>query len=110
MQGIITFKGKEKGLEIYLDERSTYPVLREELMEKLKKNQDFFRDSETRVIIRGKKLSEAQRKELAGVEKTLGNPGFVAKAAPEVVAAKRERSSKLAEEIAVLEAQIRDLA
>ena len=64
MQGIITFKGKEKGLEIYLDERSTYPVLREELMEKLKKNQDFFRDSETRVIIRGKKLSEAQRKEL----------------------------------------------
>ena len=39
MQGIITFKGKEKGLEIYLDERSTYPVLREELMEKLKKNQ-----------------------------------------------------------------------
>ena len=35
MQGIITFKGKEKGLEIYLDERSTYPVLREELMEKV---------------------------------------------------------------------------
>ncbi|CAK7072076.1 MAG: Septum site-determining protein MinC [Desulfovibrio sp.] len=67
MQGIITFKGKEKGLEIYLDERSTYPVLREELMEKLKKNQDFFRDSETRVIIRGKKLSEAQRKELRRV-------------------------------------------
>ena len=56
------------------------------------------------------KQLEAQRKELAGVEKTLGNPGFVAKAAPEVVAAKRERASKLAEEIAVLEAQIRDLA
>ena len=67
MQGIITFKGKEKGLEIYLDERSTYPVLREELMEKLKKNQDFFRDSDTRVVIRGKKLSEAQRKELRRV-------------------------------------------
>ncbi len=56
------------------------------------------------------KQLEAQRKELAGVEKTLGNPGFVAKAAPEVVAAKRDRASKLAEEIAVLEAQIRDLA
>ena len=67
MQGIITFKGKEKGLEIYLDERSTYPVLREELMEKLKKNQDFFRDSDTRGVIRGKKLSEAQRKELRRV-------------------------------------------
>ena len=38
------------------------------------------------------KQLEAQRKELAGVEKTLGNPGFVAKAAPEVVAAKRERA------------------
>ena len=67
MQGIITFKGKEKGLEIYLDEKSTYPVLREELMEKLKKNQGFFKDSETRVIIRGKKLSDAQRKELRRV-------------------------------------------
>ena len=37
MQSIVTFKEKEDGLEIYLDEKSTYPVLREELMDKLKK-------------------------------------------------------------------------
>ncbi|MEG0382535.1 MAG: septum site-determining protein MinC [Christensenella sp.] len=67
MQGIITFKGKENGLEIHLDEKSTYPVLREELMEKLKKNQSFFKDSETKVVIRGRKLSNAQQNELKRV-------------------------------------------
>ena len=56
------------------------------------------------------KQLEAQKKELAGVEKTLANPGFVAKAAPEVIEEKRARVSKLTESIAVLEAQIRDLA
>ena len=53
--------------------------------------------------------SLAQKKELAGVEKTLSNPGFVAKAAPEVIAAKQERKAALAESIAVLEAQISEL-
>lgn len=56
------------------------------------------------------KQLESQKKELLSVEKTLGNPGFVAKAAPAVVAEKRERAERLAESIAVLEAQIRDLA
>ena len=55
------------------------------------------------------KQVEAQKKELAGVEKTLSNPGFVAKAAPEVIAAKQERKAALAESIAVLEAQISEL-
>lgn len=55
------------------------------------------------------KQVEAQKKELAGVEKTLANPGFVAKAAPEVIAAKQERQAALKESIAVLEAQISDL-
>ncbi len=55
------------------------------------------------------KQVEAQKKELAGVEKTLANPGFMAKAAPEVVEEKRERMARLNESIAVLEAQIRDL-
>lgn len=55
------------------------------------------------------KQVEAQKKELAGVEKTLANPGFMAKAAPEVVEEKRERMARLNESIAILEAQIRDL-
>ena len=56
------------------------------------------------------KQLESQRKDLAGVEKTLANAGFVSKAAPEVIADKRARAERLAESIAVLEAQIRDLS
>lgn len=67
MQSNITIKGKEDGLEIVLMEKATYPVLREELLQKLKKSQDFFKDSETKVVIRGKQLSEAQRKEIKRV-------------------------------------------
>lgn len=67
MQNIVTIKGREKGLEINLSEKSTYPVIREELIRKLIKNKNFFRDSDTKVVIRGKKLSEAQRKEIKRV-------------------------------------------
>ncbi|MEA4853445.1 MAG: septum site-determining protein MinC [Christensenella sp.] len=67
MQNIITIKGKEDGLEINLDEKSTYPVLREELMVKLKKNKDFFRNSDTKIVFRGKKISKAQQMELSRV-------------------------------------------
>lgn len=67
MQNIVTIMGKEKGLEIVLNEKSTYPVIREELIRKLIKNKNFFRDSDTKVVIRGKKLSDAQRKEIKRV-------------------------------------------
>ncbi|MDL2236938.1 septum site-determining protein MinC [Christensenellaceae bacterium OttesenSCG-928-K19] len=67
LQNNVTIKGKENGLEIMLGEKATYPVLREELLQKLKKSQDFFKDSRTRVVIRGKSLSEAQRKEIKRV-------------------------------------------
>ncbi len=67
MQNNVTIKGKENGLEIMLGEKATYPVLREELLQKLKKSQDFFKDSQTKVVIRGKKLSEAQRNEIKRV-------------------------------------------
>ena len=67
MQNIVTIKGKEDGLEIVLDDMATYPVVREELMQKLQANKGFFQDSNTRVVIRGKVLSEAQRKELKRV-------------------------------------------
>ena len=61
-------------------------------------------------VERTTKQLEAARKELAGVEKVLGNPGFMAKAAPEIIADKRERVEKLTESIALLEEQIRDLS
>jgi valyl-tRNA synthetase len=51
----------------------------------------------------------ASRKDLAGVERTLANPGFVAKAAPQVIEAKKARQADLATTIAQLEAQISDL-
>lgn len=67
MQNIVSIKGKDKGLEITLNEKSTYPVIREELIRKLIKNKNFFKGAETKVIIRGKKLSEAQRNEIKRV-------------------------------------------
>jgi len=67
LQNIVTIKGKENGLEITLSEKATYPVIREELIQKLIKNKNFFKDSNTKVVIRGKQLSEAQRKEIKRV-------------------------------------------
>ncbi len=67
MQSNVTIKGKENGLEIKLSEKSTYPMLRTELLEKLESNKRFFNGSQTKVVIRGKSLSEAQRKEIKRV-------------------------------------------
>ena len=55
-----------------------------------------------------KALAKA-RKELAATERTLANQGFLAKAASEVVEAKRTRAKELAETIVRLEAQLADL-
>ena len=49
-------------------------------------------------------------KELVSTERTLGNQGFIAKAAPDVVAKKRERASELTEIIAALKAQLADFS
>ncbi len=56
-----------------------------------------------------KAIAKAE-KELAGAEKTLANEGFIAKAAPEVVAKKRERAEELKAEIGALAAQLADFA
>ena len=50
----------------------------------------------------------ATEQELAAAERTLGNEGFIAKAAPEVVAKKRERAAELTETIAAVKAQLAD--
>lgn len=63
----VTIKGKAGGIEILLSEKATYPALREELLSKLKKHAAFFKNTNVRVIIRGKELSPAQRKELKRV-------------------------------------------
>ena len=56
-----------------------------------------------------KAIDKAQ-KELAGVEKTLSNEGFIAKAAPAVVAKKRERAEELGSQIAAQRAQLADFS
>lgn len=53
-------------------------------------------------------LAKAQ-KELTGVEKTLSNPGFLAKAAPEIVAAKQAHVTELSATIAHTQDQLNDL-
>ena len=47
--------------------------------------------------------------ELAGAEMTLANEGFIATAAPEVVAKKRERAEELKAEIGALTVQLADV-
>ena len=56
-----------------------------------------------------KELAKAQ-KDLAATERTLGNAGFLAKAAPDVVEKKRAQATELAATVAQLEAQVADLA
>lgn len=65
--GNVTIKGNGDGLEILLSEKATYPVLREELLGTLRKNQNLFRNTDMRVVVRGKSLSPAQQKELKRV-------------------------------------------
>ncbi len=64
-------------------------------------------DAERARIEKAAKKAEG---ELAGVNKTLANEGFVAKAAPEVVAKKRARAEELAAEIESLRSQLADLS
>ncbi|OUN89107.1 valine--tRNA ligase [[Collinsella] massiliensis] len=56
-----------------------------------------------------KTIAKAE-KELAGVRKTLANEGFIAKAAPDVVAKKRERAEELEAQLEALAAQLADFA
>ena len=56
-----------------------------------------------------KEIAKAE-KELAGVARTLGNPGFVAKAAPEVIEKKRAQQAELEQRVAQLKIQAADLA
>ena len=48
--------------------------------------------------------------ELERLEKKLGNEGFLAKAAPEIVEKDRARAAELGEGIAVMDAQLAELA
>ena len=61
-------------------------------------------------LSRTTKQLEDARKELASVEKVLGNPGFMAKATEEVIADKRERQANLRASIALMEEQVRDFS
>lgn len=65
-------------------------------------------DLEAEAARLAKDLEKAQ-KELASVEKTLSNQGFLAKAAEDVVAAKQERARELKQTIEQLSAQVNDL-
>ena len=56
-----------------------------------------------------KELAKAE-KDLAAVERTLSNEGFVAKAAPEIIEKKRGQQAELAQTVETLKSQIADLA
>ena len=56
-----------------------------------------------------KELAKAE-KDLSSIERTLGNEGFVAKAAPEIIEKKKAQQAELATTVATLKAQLADLA
>lgn len=60
----IAIKGVDDKLEVHLDEQTSYQALREDLIEKLKSNQSFFQNASARVVISGRQLSPAQRREI----------------------------------------------
>ncbi|MEI6100478.1 MAG: hypothetical protein WCP73_01455, partial [Eubacteriales bacterium] len=60
----IAIKGIDDKLEIHLNEQSSYQSLREDLIEKLQNNKSFFLNANARVVISGRALSPAQRREI----------------------------------------------
>ncbi len=60
----IAIKGVDDKLEIHLNEQSSYQSLREDLIEKLQSNKSFFQNANAQVIISGRALSPAQRREI----------------------------------------------
>ena len=66
-------------------------------------------DLAAEVVQLRKGLAKAEG-ELAGVTKTLGNAGFVAKAAPAIIERKRSQQAELEQAVERLKAQIADLA
>ena len=56
------------------------------------------------------KKRDAAAIDLAKLDKKLSNPGFLAKAAPEIVEKDRARATELSEALAMLDSQIADLA
>ncbi len=61
----IKIMGKSEGLfEIEIQLHASYTDIRDAIKEKLSKNKDFFTGSGAKVLISGKKFSEAQKKDL----------------------------------------------
>lgn len=64
MQTIVAIKGVDDKLEVYFNEMASYPSLREDLIQKLQRNKNFFLNSDAKVVISGRNLSQAQRREI----------------------------------------------
>jgi septum site-determining protein MinC len=64
VQTIVAIKGVDDKLEVYFNEMASYPSLREDLIQKLQKNKNFFLNSNAKVVISGRNLSPAQRREI----------------------------------------------
>jgi len=64
VQTIVAIKGVDDKLEVYFNEMASYPSLREDLIQKLQNNKNFFLNSNAKVVISGRNLSSAQRREI----------------------------------------------
>ena len=66
-------------------------------------------DFEKEAARTAKALAKAE-KDLASVQRVLGNPGFMAKATDEVIAEKRAKLEELTASISLMKAQIQDFS
>lgn len=60
----VAIKGVDDKLEVHLNEQSSYQSLREDLIQKLQSNKNFFLNCSAKVVISGRLLSPAQRREI----------------------------------------------
>ena len=67
MQGKITIKGVDDRLEFYFSENFAYEDLREELIQLLKKNKNFFKSADVNVVVNGKLFSEVEIQEIKNI-------------------------------------------
>lgn len=60
----ISIKGKNGRLEVTVDEKTPYSEIKTAITDKLEKNKDFFSGSEAKLVISGKEMTKAQRREI----------------------------------------------
>lgn len=66
-ENIVLLKGTSKGLVIQLDQNTDYDIIKEIFCKKIESSADFFDNSSSAIVFKGKTLSPSQEKELLDI-------------------------------------------